>query len=124
MNIRFVTPNQHGIGDYVAASTLIVLPFILGLGKSSPLAICISVGMGAFLIAYSLFTRYRLGVVKCLPFRGHLAIDLFDAIVFAVSPLLFGFTGVDLGYYLVVAAGVIVIVVVTLPEQPRDRVWR
>lgn len=124
MKLQFVTPNQHGIGDHVAACTLIVMPFVLDLGASSPLAKWISVGMGVFLISYSLLTKYRLGVLKMLPFPGHLAIDKLDAVIFAVSPFLFHFTGIDFLYYLIVAISVVLIVVVTMPEQPSDRIWR
>lgn len=123
MNLRFVTPNQHGIGDHLAAWGLIALPFLLHLGASSPLAIWISVGMGVFLISYSFLTRYRLDVFKVLSFPGHLAIDWFDAAVFAIAPFALGFRGADFIYYLAVAAAVVAIVVVTMPSQPDDRVW-
>lgn len=121
MTLRFVTPNQHGIGDHLAATGLIVAPFLLGLGASSPLALWISVGMGFFLISYSLITRYRLGIVKLLPFPGHLAIDWFDAVIFFAAPFLFGFSGLDFYYYIAVGISVVGIVVVTMPQQPADQ---
>jgi hypothetical protein len=37
MSIRFLTPARHGVVDYLAAAELLILPFVLGLGTSSPL---------------------------------------------------------------------------------------
>lgn len=123
MKLQFVTPNQHGIGDHGAASLLIVMTFVLGLGASSLLAKWINVGMGVFLVSYSLLTKYRLGVLKVLRFPSHLAIDKIDAMVFVVSPFLFHFSGIDF-CYVIVAISVILIVLVTMPKQPADRIWR
>ena len=47
--------------------------------------------MGLIAIAYSLFTRYELGVIRILPMRSHLGIDLAFAVVLAALPFLFGF---------------------------------
>ena len=117
MPLQFVTPNQHGVGDFAAATGLIVLPFLLGL--QSPAMIWVSVGMGLFLIGYSLLTDYRFGILKVLPFPGHLAIDWFDAVVFAASPSALGLHGLDAWYSYAVAAGVVGIVVVTMPHAPK-----
>lgn len=79
--------------------------------------------MGVFLVSYSLLTKYRLGVLKVLSFPSHLAIDKIDAVAFAVSPFLFHFSGIDFIYYVVVAISVVLIVLVTMPKQPADRIW-
>ena len=38
MNIRFITPTWHGLVDYLAAVELLMMPFVLRLGASAPLA--------------------------------------------------------------------------------------
>jgi len=72
--MRFVTKTIHAWLDYPVALALIVLPFLLGLGASHPLAQAISpvVGVAAFVL--SVFTDHHLGLVRVLPYRLHLAI--------------------------------------------------
>ncbi len=51
MSIRFITPNQHGVLDFIVATALIVAPFVLGL---SPLAVWISAATGPAVIVLGL----------------------------------------------------------------------
>jgi len=113
MNFRILNPTVHGLLDYAAAAGLIVLPFLLDLGSTSSLALWLSVAGGVGLIAYSLLTDYAFGAVRVVPFRAHLALDLLAAVAFFVAPLLFGWGGLTLGYYLVMSAGVLVVVALT-----------
>ena len=50
--MKFVTKRIHAFLDYPVAIALIVLPFLLGLGDSSPLALQLSVatGIAAFIL--------------------------------------------------------------------------
>lgn len=116
MKIRFLTPALHGILDYAAAAGLIVLPFLLNLGATSPLALWLSVAGGVGLIVYSLATDYAFGVLRVLSFRAHLALDLAAAAAFVAAPFVFGWTGLTMAYYLVMAAGVVVVVFLTGSE--------
>lgn len=116
MKIRFLTPALHGILDYAAAAGLIVLPFVLNLGATSPLALWLSVAGGVGLIVYSLATDYAFGVLRVLSFRAHLALDLAAAAAFVAAPFVFGWTGLTMAYYLVMAAGVVVVVFLTGSE--------
>ena len=113
MTFRFLTPRLHGLLDYAAAAGLIVLPFLLDLAASSPLAHWLSVAAGVGLVAYSLLTDYAFGVFRVLPFRVHLALDLSAAVAFLAAPFLFGWSGLVLGYYLVMGAAVVAVVAVT-----------
>lgn len=113
MTFRFLTPNVHGLLDYAAAAALIVLPLLLDLDEISPLAQWLSVAAGFGLIGYSLVTSYAFGVVSLLPFRVHLALDLAAGVAFLLAPFLFGWSGLVLGYYLVMGAAVIAVVAVT-----------
>jgi len=110
MKFKILTPTVHGLLDYAAAAGLIVLPFLLGLGSTSVLALWLSVGGGIGLIAYSLLTDYAFGAFRIVSFRAHLGLDLLAAAVFLVAPFLFGWSGLTLGYYLVMSAGVLVVV--------------
>ncbi|MGI9328268.1 MAG: hypothetical protein ACR2PZ_23825, partial [Pseudomonadales bacterium] len=112
-SIRFLTPAIHGLGDYAAAVALIVLPFLLGF---SGVALWLSVAGGVGLTLYSLITDYRFGVASVISFRVHEVLDLSAAAAFIAAPFVFGWTGLVMGYYLVMAAGVIVVVALTNPD--------
>ena len=115
-SIRFLTPTLHGLLDYAAAASLIVFPFILGFGG---LALWLSVAGGIGLIVYSLLTAYPtaypLAAVAVLPFKTHLVLDLTAAAVFIAAPFVFGWTGLVMGYYLVMGGAPVVLVALTNP---------
>jgi hypothetical protein len=117
MNIRFLTPTLHGVVDYLAAASLLTMPFVLGLG---PLAKWLAVGTGLAVIVTSLLTDYRFGAVRVLPFKGHLAIDALVATAFAVAPSLLGFTGLDAWYFWVNAAAVFAVVALSTPGEASE----
>ena len=117
MNIRFLTPTLHGLLDYAAALGLIILPFLLGIGGDSTLALWLSVAAGIALIAYSLATDYAFGIFRVLSFRMHLTLDLGAAAAFVVAPFVFGWSGLVLGYYLVMAGGVLVVVALSSTDE-------
>ncbi len=119
MNIRFLTPTWHGLVDYLAAIELLTMPFVLRLGTSAPLAKWLAVATGLAVILVGLLTDYKLGLVKIIPFRIHLAIDTAVATAFVLAPFLFGFTGLDAWFYWINAAAVFVVVAVSMPGQER-----
>ena len=117
MKLRFISPTNHGLVDYAAAVALITLPFLLKLGISSPVAIWLSVITGFAVILVSGITDYRYGLLKLIPFSGHLAIDLTVATGFIAIPFVFGFTGLDAAYYWINAA-VVYLAVAFTAETP------
>jgi hypothetical protein len=69
---KLLSTRVHGVIDYLAAATLIVLPRLLG--WSDPVTLLLT-AMGVLLVLYSLVTRYELSLAKLLPMQGHLALD-------------------------------------------------
>jgi hypothetical protein len=65
------------------------------------------------LIGYSLITDHAFGLVAVLSFKTHRLVDLAAAGAFVGAPFFFGWSGLVMGYYLVMAAGVIVLVALT-----------
>ncbi|PCE66616.1 SPW repeat domain-containing protein [Sediminicola luteus] len=110
MTLRFINPTMHGLADYSAGLGLIAAPFLLNLGTSAPLALWFSILTGIAVIAASLLTDYKLGLLRTIPFEGHLAIDLLVAITFMILPFAAGFSGLDAYYYWVNAAVVFLVV--------------
>lgn len=115
MKIRFISPKLHGAFDYIAGMNLIILPFLLDLGAGNPVGLWLSVGAGAGLIVYSLFTNYSFSAVNAVPFKLHLALDVAAGIVFIAAIFVFGFEGLVAAYYAVMALGVFALVAVTNP---------
>jgi hypothetical protein len=110
MNPRFVTQKLHALIDYPVAIALIVLPFLLGLGSSNPLALWLSVGTGVAAFVLTAITDHETGIVRVVPYSFHLAVDLMVGLVFLAAPFLFGFTGIDALFYWANAAAVLTVV--------------
>ena len=117
MSLRFVTKTIHAYLDYPVAIALIVLPLVLGLGETSPLALWLSVGTGVAAFILTLLTDHHLGVVPVLPYSLHLAVDGAVGIVFLAAPFILGFSGLDAIYYSVNGAAVVAVVALHQPEN-------
>ncbi len=116
MNIRFVTKPIHACLDYPVAASLMVMPFLLHLGTSHPLAKWLSVATGVAALVLTFFTNHRLGVIRIIPYPVHLVVDFMVGAVFVIAPLLLGFAGLDAGYYWANAAAVLTVVCLHKPE--------
>jgi hypothetical protein len=88
MNI--ISSRTHGVLDYIVGVLLIVSPQIFGFAQGG-MESRIPVILGVAAIIYSLVTNYELGLVKWLPFRAHLTLDVLSGLFLAASPWLFGF---------------------------------
>jgi hypothetical protein len=122
MNPRFVTKTIHAFLDYPVAVSLMAMPFLLQLGTSHPMAKWLSVGTGVAAFVLTVFTNHRLGVIRVIPYSVHLAVDFLVGVVFAVAPLLLGFSGIDTGYYWANAAAVLIVVSLHKPEEAATEV--
>lgn len=110
--MKIITKKIHAILDYPVAFALITLPFLLDLGSSNTLAFYLSVITGVAALALTLITDHQTGVVKLVSYKLHLTVDFLVAITFILLPILLGFKGIDLIYYL--ANGFAVLLVVGL----------
>lgn len=114
--MRFVTKRIHAYLDYPVALALIALPFALGLGVSDPLALYISPAVGVAAFVLTIFTDHPFGLVRVLPYRLHLAVDLAVGALFLILPLALGFQGLDALYYWVNGAAVVTVIALSRPE--------
>jgi len=108
--MRFITKEIHAYLDYPVAIALIILPFLLGLGSSNPLAFQLSVATGVAAFSLTLLTDHKLGAFKVIPYKVHLIVDFLVAIVFILAPFVLSFTGLDALYYWVNGAAVLLVV--------------
>ena len=116
--MRFVTRTVHAYLDYPVAISLMVLPFVLGLGSGNPLAKWLAVATGATAFVLTLLTDHELGLVKVVPYWFHVAVDRFVGVVFIVAPFALGFTGLDAAYYWVNGATVLLVTLLLNAPEP------
>lgn len=114
--LRFVTKQMHAYLDYPVAAALMVMPFILGLGSSNPLAFYLSIGTGIAALILTLFTCHHLGVWRMISYKGHLIVDALVGVVFVIAPFAFSFEGLDAYYYWINGAVVLTVVSLQKPE--------
>jgi hypothetical protein len=115
--MRFVTKTIHAWLDYPVALAIIALPFLLGLGASHPLALAVSPIVGVAALLLTVCTDHHLGIVRVLPYRLHLAVDLAVGVLFLILPLVLGFTGLDAVFYLLNGAAVVAVIGLSKPED-------
>lgn len=88
--MRIIPTRVHGMLDYLMGVLLILAPWVLGFAENGA-ETWVPVVLGAGVIAYSLMTDYEFGVVKTIPMRTHLFLDLGGGLLLAASPWLFQF---------------------------------
>ncbi len=113
---KLFTKTMHAYLDYPVAILLIAAPFILSLGVTNPFARNLSVFIGVAAFILTLLTDHKLGVIRVLPYKLHLAVDFLVGLLFVVAPFILGFKGLDLGYYLILGITVLLVVGLHKPE--------
>jgi hypothetical protein len=116
--MKIIPTSVHGILDYIVGIALIAAPYLFGFAEFGGPAVAVPTVLGIGLIVYSLITKYELGLVKILPMKLHLTIDMIAAIVLAISPWLFGFADLPANAWVPhVLVGITVIIVVLLSQS-------
>ena len=115
--MKFVTKQIHAFLDYPVAIALIGLPFLLGLGESSPLAFQLSLVTGIAAFILTILTDHQLGVIKVLSYKFHLIVDALVGVTFVIAPFVLGFEGIDAYYYWINGGAVLFVVSMHKPEE-------
>jgi hypothetical protein len=89
--MKIIPRKIHGFLDYLMGVVLIAAPWLFGFADDGP-ATYIPVALGAGALVYSILTNYESGVVRLIPFRVHLLLDVLSGAFLAISPWLFGFS--------------------------------
>ena len=106
-----ITTKAHGILDYLTVATALALPRLLGWSKDATRFMTLA-GLGT--LAFSLLTKYELGVFKVLPVKAHLALDVMSALTLLAAPTLLGEKGATAA--MIRGMGVMELGVVSLTE--------
>jgi hypothetical protein len=88
--VRFIPTRIHGIADYLLGLLLVAVPWLFGFADGGA-ETWVPVVLGVGVVLYSLLTDYELGLVRRIPMRTHLMLDLAGGVVLAASPWVFGF---------------------------------
>lgn len=116
--MKAISTKTHGALDLVVPMGLMVAPKIFGFSENKA-ASRVPRMMAAGHLMYSAFTDYERGLVRKLPMRGHLALDVASAVFLAASPWLLGFKGRVVAPHL--AAGLLEFMVAASTErEPRN----
>src|SRR6266700_3950667 len=108
MPFRFITKSVHTyLIDYPVAIVLMVAPILLRLGKSSPVALWLSVVTRVTALLLPALTDHPAGLVRVIRYWLHLWVDRALGVVSITAPSAFHFTGLDSWYYWVLAAAVL-----------------
>ena len=108
MPFRFITNSIHTfLIGYPVAIVLMVAPFLLKLGKGSPVALWLSVVTRATTVLLPALTHHSTGLVRVIRYWLHLWVDRALDVVSIAASSAFHFTGLDTWYYWVLAAAVL-----------------
>lgn len=110
-----ISTRTHGIIDYMTGTLLIAAPYVLGFATGG-IEQWLPMVLGAATIIMSLMTDYELSMVKKIPLRIHLGVDMASGALLAVSPWLFGFASIIWWPHLVVGLMEIVVPMITRRE--------
>jgi hypothetical protein len=113
--MKIIDQKTHGILDYLYGVILMASPWLFNFyegGSESWVAIV----LGAGTLVYSIVTNYELCLVKLIPMRIHLLVDLVAGIFLAASPWLLGFSDKIIWPHLVFGIIAIFVPLVTKPD--------
>lgn len=91
--MKIIDTQTHGYMDYIMGIFLLVSPYLFSLNPNA-IESTIFYIMGATAIIYSLFTNYELGLLKLIPMKAHLVLDILSGILLAALPWLLGFADI------------------------------
>jgi hypothetical protein len=91
--MRILSTRVHGILDYAMGILLLASPYLFGFATGG-VKQWLPMILGVAMIGMSLLTRYEWGAMRVIPMPVHLTIDGLSGALLAVSPWLFGFSGI------------------------------
>lgn len=121
---RLISRQAHGVADYAYVPTVALAPPLFGFERERSAVRFCSVMAGAALL-YTLLTRSEWGVVRVMPYRLHLAIDLATVPLCLVAPWLMGFEKNRAARKTAPGMALIPVVVggLSLPAEEMPRQW-
>lgn len=88
--MRFLDSKTHGMLDYLTGILLIVAPWLFDFAQMGA-ETWVPVIVGITIILMSVFTSYELGLIRKIPLKTHLIVDVVTGLFLALSPWIFDF---------------------------------
>ena len=88
--MKFISNKMHTIIGLVVGVLLLIAPYLFGFSDNAPAAMVPWI-IGLFIILNELITTSPIALVKLVPMKIHVMVDVLTGLVLAVSPWLFGF---------------------------------
>ncbi len=113
---------QHGILDWVYVPTVAAAPSLVKFaGDATPTRVARAIS-GAALVS-TVFTRFEAGVIRVIPFKVHLGLDVAVSVFALAAPWLFGFNDDERARNTFVGVGLFGLLVASLtrPEDMPER---
>jgi hypothetical protein len=95
-----IDTKTHGYMDYIMGVFLLASPSLFELDKTGMQSTIFYISAAAVFV-YSILTHYEVGLVKIIPMKIHLLLDVLSGILLAASPWLFNFHETVYGPHLV-----------------------
>ncbi|MBJ6109818.1 hypothetical protein JAO73_12400 [Hymenobacter sp. BT523] len=86
-----ISRQLHGILDYSAAPLVAAAPALIGFSHSKTPSV-LSYVLGSGILALTACTRAEWGLIKTVPFKTHLTLDVVTALTSLSAPWLLGFS--------------------------------
>ena len=121
-SMKIINSRLHGIFDYLTGIVLL-LPFITDYNADSTDSSVLAV-IGALTIMLALFTDYEWGVIKVIPMKAHLGLDVLIALFTIAVPWLFPLHNYLFYWPVMLGVAELIIIVLSSPQaytlKPRD----
>jgi hypothetical protein len=88
----FIPSKVHAVIDYIVGLVLLFAPEIFGFSDIGGPAVTIPRVLGVAILVMTVLTKHELGIIKVIPLRLHLWVDIIASAFLAVSPFLFNFS--------------------------------
>ena len=85
--MKIINTKLHGIFDY-SSGLILLLPWITNFNQSSTDTQVLA-ALGALTVFMSLITDYEFGLIKLLPMKVHLLLDVCQAALLIATPWMF-----------------------------------
>jgi hypothetical protein len=88
--MKRISTKLHSRLDYITGILFIAIPWISDFNEVLP-ATWTFIAIGAIVLLMSFFTDYEGGIVRSLPIRIHINLDMVTGLFLAASPWILGF---------------------------------
>ena len=108
-----ISREVHGIADYLYAPLVFAAPEIAGFGQNKQAATLCQV-IGAGVLASTISTKAEWGILRVVPFKAHIALDVAVSLFSLAAPWICGFSKNEKARNTFIAMGTVGAVVTSL----------